>query len=83
MNKALQGDWRCFDHILDIAYGRKGKLKHELIEVCPYTFRSKFAWCIIASSHFSPTQMPKFLRPLFRKYFLHDHLFTLLNFGLC
>jgi len=33
MNKGLQGDWRCFDHILDIAYGRKGKLKHELMKV--------------------------------------------------
>jgi hypothetical protein len=38
MTRGLQGDWRCFDHIIDIAYGRKGKLKHELLEVCPSIF---------------------------------------------
>ncbi|KXN85671.1 hypothetical protein AN958_10854, partial [Leucoagaricus sp. SymC.cos] len=32
ITRGLQGDWRSFDHILDIAYGRKGKLRHELIE---------------------------------------------------
>ncbi|KAF9447795.1 hypothetical protein P691DRAFT_793167 [Macrolepiota fuliginosa MF-IS2] len=32
MSRGLHGDWRSFDHILDIAYGRKGKLKHELME---------------------------------------------------
>ncbi|KAF7784008.1 hypothetical protein Agabi119p4_173 [Agaricus bisporus var. burnettii] len=32
MTRGLQGDWRCFDHIIDVAYGRKGKLKHELLE---------------------------------------------------
>lgn len=35
MNDGLRGDWRNFDHILDIAYGRRGKLRHELLEVCP------------------------------------------------
>lgn len=33
MARGLQGNWRCFDHIIDVAYGRKGKLKHELLEV--------------------------------------------------
>ncbi|KAJ3575977.1 hypothetical protein NP233_g736 [Leucocoprinus birnbaumii] len=32
MTRGLQGDWRSFEHVLDIAYGRKGKLKHELLE---------------------------------------------------
>lgn len=36
IRKANQGDIQSFQHLLGLAYGRKGKLKWELLEVCDY-----------------------------------------------
>lgn len=33
LEAANRGDAKAFAHILDLAYGRKGKLKRELMEV--------------------------------------------------
>lgn len=33
MTAALQGNVKAFEHVLDVAYGRKGKLKWELMDV--------------------------------------------------
>lgn len=33
LQRANRGEKKSFDHVLDLAYGRKGKLKHELMQV--------------------------------------------------
>ncbi|KAF8578413.1 hypothetical protein K439DRAFT_1417219 [Ramaria rubella] len=33
LQRANEGDKKAFDYVLDVAYGRKGKLKHELMKV--------------------------------------------------
>lgn len=33
LHKANEGDRKALQHVLDTAYGRKGKLKHELMKV--------------------------------------------------
>ncbi len=51
LSRANVGDKQCMDHVLDLAYGRRGKLRRELLEVKPIISSISFLIAELVDSH--------------------------------